>query len=65
MLDNSDTKCLRCKACNTLFSPTWYEDKKAWEDLCWDCLASALDITPDTDDYRNYIDNIDQEQYDE
>ena len=65
MLDITDTRCVRCKACDKPFSPTWYEERKAWEDLCYDCLAKALDIYPDDEDYVIHIDNLYREIYDE
>jgi hypothetical protein len=42
-----DLKCVRCKACDRKFAPVWHEDRRQWEDMCWDCLSISLGYTPE------------------
>ena len=59
------TESLRCKACDKLFSPTWYPEREAWEELCYECLAIAFDFDQLPDDYHDIINSYKQGGYNE
>lgn len=40
-----DTNSTRCKACDKLFHAVWREEHECFEELCWECLGSALDFS--------------------
>lgn len=42
-----DRNSTRCKACDKLFDAVWREEHECFEELCWECLASALDFNSD------------------
>ena len=45
-----DNKSVRCKACDTLFSTVWIEERGEHEELCWRCLTAAFTEGLDDDD---------------
>ena len=32
----------RCKACDRRFYPKWHQDRKQFEDMCWQCLPISI-----------------------
>lgn len=51
-----DMNSLRCKACDTLFAPVYYEDEGRFEECCNTCLQIALGYSNYVDDAQDFID---------
>lgn len=62
VMDNMNS--VRCKACDKPFASVWYEDKQAWEELCWECLTAAFAEGLDDDEVEEIICGYDSESRD-
>lgn len=57
-MKENEMNSARCKACDKKFHPMWREEHECYEELCWVCLAAALDISDDTNDETDFINSI-------